>query len=136
MSFTLQRFSRQLGLRARSRFAIPGATVSWMINGQESCPDKSFPLSDISKGGLSFLTNDPPEVKSELLLVIALPKNPDTIQLRGTVAYSTPRGPRLTYAYRVGVEFQPFALEDGCNSFTSREAIEALERIYGRHKRD
>ncbi len=132
----LAKLGRQLGIRACNRFTIPGATVSWTANGQESGPDKFWPLSDISAKGLSFLTNDPLPVKSELLFVIALPNHTDTLEVRGEVAYSTPRGPRLTYGYRVGVEFESFAQPENGNSASAPEAIKALERIYGKRKRN
>ncbi len=91
-------------------------------------------MSDISKGGLSFLTNDPPTVGSEISLLVLFPAKPQTIELLGTVVYSIPRGPRLTYGYRVGVEFKPFAPSDGGNPVEILDVIETLKRTYGRRQ--
>jgi len=131
MSLASQRFGRKLGRRTHNRFVVRGAAVSWVLNGQRPFPDETLPLSDISRGGLSFLTNDPPTAGSEIVLLILLPNKTDTLELLGKVVYSISRGPRLTYGYRVGVEFKPFAESAGCNSRGALDVIEALERRHG-----
>ena len=134
MSLNFQEFGRKLGRRSYDRIIIPGAIVSWVLTGQKSFSDQTSPLSDITKGGLSFLTNDPPTVGSEITLRIFLPKKTGTFDLIGKVIYSRARGPRLTYGYRIGVELIPFTQTDGCNSLQSLSMIEALIRKYGKRK--
>ncbi len=80
------------------------------------------------------MTNDPPTVGSDISLVVLLPNQTQTLELLGTVVYSIPRGPRLTYGYRVGVELKPFTQSDDGNSVESLDVIEALKRTYGRRK--
>ncbi len=127
--------ARKFDRRNHDRFTVPGAAVSWSHGSRESLPDETWPLSDISKGGLSFLTNDPPAVGLEISLLVFLPATTQTLELAGTVVYSIPRGPRLTYGYRVGVEWKPFAQSDGGNPIESLEVIETLRRTYGKRKR-
>jgi Tfp pilus assembly protein PilZ len=134
MSFNLHDLSHKLGRREYNRFIIPGATISWKLVGQESFPDRTSPLSDISKGGLSLLTNDPPSVGSDVSLLISVPQKAETFELLGKVIYSVARGPRLTYKYRVGVALQPFDQPEG-NSLQSLTQLEALEKIFGKHKK-
>ena len=132
MKSTLHKFSRKFGRRVFDRFSIPGATISWRLPDQDSFPDERLPLSDISKFGLSLLANTPPEVNSNVALRVNLPKEPARVDLLGKVIYVVYRGPGLTYEYRVGVELKPFSENEGDNSPESQQAIEDLERMYGK----
>ena len=136
MDFVLKDLGRKLGRRAFKRLTIPGAVVSWMLKGQESFPDTQWPLSDISRAGLSFLTNEPPAIGSEVSLRVFLPQSNETLELHGSVVYSIPRGPRLTYRYRVGVESKAFAQLEAENSPQLLKIIEASERKYGKQKKN
>lgn len=132
MKSTLKKFSRKSDRRAYDRFSIPGATITWKTADQDSFPDDTMPVSDISRVGLSLLTNKPPEVHSFLLLRILLPKQPEILDLLGTVVYVVPRGPGLTYEYRVGIELKPFSGNEGENTRESLQKIEKLEQKYGK----
>jgi hypothetical protein len=135
MDFVLKDLGRKLGRRAFKRLTIPGAVVSWMLDGQESFPDARWPLSDISRAGLSFLTNEPPAIGSAVSLRIFLPQNKETLELHGSVVYSIARGPRLTYRYRVGVESKAFAQLEAENSPQLLKIIEASEPKYGKRSK-
>jgi hypothetical protein len=134
MSFHLHELGRKFEQRAGSRIFIPGATVSWKLSGQKSFPETRFPLSDISIGGLAFLTNNPPDVRSEITILISLPQQTDAFELLGEVKYSITRGPRLTYKYRVGVELRPFEQANGCNSPQVLDQVKALEKKFGKRR--
>jgi hypothetical protein len=123
---------RKLGKRAYDRFVIHGAFISWMSAEGKSFPDETWPLSDISTAGLSFLTNNAPIVGSEISLLIILPTTIESFELLGRVIYSISRGPGLTYGYRVGVKFKEFGESEGCNSLQSLNLIKTLEGTYGR----
>lgn len=127
--------SRKLGKRAYNRFVVHGASVSWMSGQGKSFPDETWPLSDINTTGLSFLTNKAPKAGSEISLLITLPKKSDIFKLLGKVIYSLPRGPGLTYRYRIGVKFKEFAESGGCNSLSTLNKIKELEAIYGLPKK-
>jgi hypothetical protein len=131
MSFKIHEIGRKFGQRDYSRLFIPGATVSWKSSGQDSLSEDKCPLSDISIGGLAFLTNNPPVVKSEIVLMLWVPQKTEAFELLGEVKYSVTRGPRLTYKYRVGVRFRPFDQADGCNSLEALDQIKELDRIFG-----
>jgi hypothetical protein len=135
MDFVLKDLGRKLGRRAHERCSVPGALVSWMLEGQESFPDARWPMSDISRAGLSFLTNEPPEIGSTVSIRIFLPQN-ETIELNGSVVYSLPRGPRLTYRYRVGVESKAIAQLEAEHSPHLLKIIEASERKNAKAKKN
>jgi hypothetical protein len=132
MSLHLQELGRKLGRRVQNRFAIAGATISWIMAGQEHFSDETMPLSDIGRGGLSFLSNKPPAIGSDLALRIYLPKKSEALDVYGKVVYSISRGPRLTYSHRVGVEFAVPGQSDRSNSDQTTNTVAALERTYGR----
>lgn len=134
MNFDLQQLRRKLGRREFDRFTIPGAVVSCMRTGQESFPDARCPLSDISKAGLSFLTNEPPDIGSSVSLRVFLPQDQEALELSGIVVYCIPRGPRLTYRYRVGVESNILSQFEGEKSPKLLKTIEDSERKHGKRK--
>ena len=134
MNFELRELSRKLGRRAFRRFAIPGTSVSWKLYGAEAFSETGLPLSDLSRGGFSFLANELPPLGSEISVQIVLPQIKEALEVLGRVIYAIPRGPRLTYRYRVGVEMISFAASAGANSSPSSEIIEAFEQKYGKRR--
>ena len=132
MKSTIHKFGRKFGRRVHDRFSIPGATISWKPIDQDSFPEETLPLSDISKFGLSLLTNTPPQVNSVISLRINLPKEPPRLDLFGKVVYAIFRGPGLTYEYRVGVQLSPFSETEGDNSLEMQQKIQELEQMYGK----
>jgi len=133
MKSTLHKIGRKFGRRSHDRFSIPGATISWSYIGKENSPDETMPLSDISRFGLSLLTNTPPEICSDVILKIDLPRKLGNLELFGSTVYSIFRGPGLTYEYRVGVALKPFSDAEGDNSLQAEEVIAKLEELYGKH---
>jgi hypothetical protein len=132
MYFDFQELGRKLGRRAHKRFIIPGAVLSWKLEVQDGYSNPKLPMSDISQGGLSFLADNPPSVESDIFVKIWLPpRKLETLELTGKVKYSIPRGPSLTYGYRIGVELRSFEEKDGSNSLQKLAKIEALEKKYG-----
>ena len=138
MSLNFHDIGRKFGQRSNSRLFIPGAVMSWKLPGQQSFSETRSPLSDISISGLAFLTNNPPDVGSEISILVSLPQKTDVkidaIELLGEVKYCMTRGPRLTYKYRVGVELRPFEPSDGCNSPQVLEQVKALEKTFGKRR--
>lgn len=132
MKSAFQKFGRKGNQRAHDRFSIPGATISWKTLKQDAFPEETLPLSDISRFGLSLLTNAPPEVNSSVSLQVNLPKKPKRLDLLGKVIYAIMRGPGLTYEYRVGIKLKPFSGRKGDNPPELQEKIEQLEKIYGK----
>ncbi len=120
--------------RSCLRFTIPGAAVSYRKVGfwrrDHGFPDVRYPVADLGKGGLSFFTNNPPELESRVAIALILPKNETAAILEGKIIYSIPRGAGLSSRFRVGVEFAPFAERRGFNSLRSLDVLDKLEAIY------
>jgi hypothetical protein len=120
--------------RKSIRFRVPGATV--MI-GQEtsghgakrSLPERS-PVVDLSKSGVSFLTDTVPKL-SRISILLIYSDEEDPLPLEGRVVYFVPRGSGLSYRYRVGVEFFPFSIKKGHNTIESLCRLERLASLYG-----
>ncbi len=134
MNFDLQQLRRMLGRRTFKRFAVPGAVVSCVWSGQGSSSDARWPLSDISRAGLSFLTNEPPDIGSNVSLRVFLPQDNEFLELSGSIAYCIARGPRLTYRYRVGVESKTLAQLERDQAPNLLKKIEASEKRYTKRK--
>jgi hypothetical protein len=132
MKSNSQKMNHKSGRREYERLSIPGTTLSWKYMDQSSFPDETLPLSDISRFGVAFLANTPPEEDSDISLRISLPKPPKHLELYGKVVYSILRGPGLTYEYRVGVHLKPFSAAEGDNPPQSQEVLEELEQMYGK----
>ena len=132
MKSSLHKLGKKFGRRVHDRFSIQGATISWKYLDHDSFPEETLPLSDISRFGLSFLANTPPEVDAIVSLRILLPKNSEILDLTGKVVYAIFRGPGLTYEYRVGVELKPFSENEGDNPLELQQKIEELEQMYGK----
>lgn len=132
MKSTLHKFGKKFGGRVYDRFSIPGATVLWKPLDQATFPEETLPLSDISRFGLSLLTNTPPQVNSVISMRVNLPKEPERLDLLGKVVYAIFRGPGLTYGYRVGIQLMPFSETEGDNPPELQQQIQELEQMYGK----
>ena len=126
-----------VGDRRCARFVVPGATVSLEMGGlgqrrKDLSSKERSPVVDLSKGGMSFLTDSPPRL-SRVVLLLAYSEEEDPIRLEGRIVYFMPRGAGLSYRYRVGVEFIPFTRRRGHNSLESLGRLERLEMTFG-HK--
>jgi hypothetical protein len=119
--------------RKCERFVVPGASISYKTRGlwrlQTSFPEDTFPLVDLSKGGLAFLSNMSLKKGHKVSLLLYFSENEDPIPLKGIVVSSI-----LTMGiinqYRVGIQFKPFGIKRGFNTPESLKKLEELERIY------
>jgi len=118
-------------MRARRRIAIPKATLRYRMIGfwrRKSDFSGHCPLVDLSPDGLAFLADQARKPDRGILLVLNLPGETETLQLRGRIVYSVATG-IVGYRYRIGVQFLPFAERRGCNSLKALDVITRLERI-------
>jgi hypothetical protein len=84
---------------------------------------------DLSKGGVSFWADRPPEsIRVSVLLTYA--NDEDPIPLEGRIAYFVARGTRLNYRFRVGVEFVTFSPRKGHNSLEMLRRLERVVELY------
>ncbi len=94
-----------------------------------------MPLADISRGGLAFLSNSPPEIESDIVIQIFLPQGKEYLSLLGRVVYAIPHGPGLVYQYRIGVQLKSF-LHSQAGGSQPLNVIETYEGKYARQEND
>jgi hypothetical protein len=76
--------------RAHPRFAIQGATVRYLIHGpdvRESDYPISYPLMELSRGGMSFITESALKPESALSISLSGLRMEETLRMTGRVVY-------------------------------------------------
>ncbi len=113
------------------RFEIYGAEVRYKKTGILAwCKgfSKSYPLTDISKGGLSFYCNKKLSIGKKLMVQIQTPNETPFILnaiVRRQAIVSGVKS-KLT-----GIQFMPFCDRHGCNTFEVLEILRALDKKHG-----
>jgi|WetSurMetagenome_2_1015567.scaffolds.fasta_scaffold11842_3 hypothetical protein len=121
--------------REWQRFQIPGATISYQLHSllgwrQKAFTEKTYPLLDLSKGGLAFLTDSPTKSARRISLLLLSPKE-DFLRLEGRVKQVSPMSNNaVSNRYRVGVQFEPFGHRPGWNAPDTLKVLERLEQNY------
>ncbi|HWR57579.1 MAG TPA: PilZ domain-containing protein [Thermodesulfovibrionales bacterium] len=119
--------------RSCERFSVPGSTISYRSQGLfsrfRSRPPESHPMLDLSKGGLSFLTDRRPRLGEKLSLLVSCPDWSSPILVSGKVVY-VGGSPVRSYKYRIGFQFNPYGPEKGRNSLESLNRLDELEKTY------
>ena len=100
--------------RTCQRFTIPGGAVSveksgFLANLRKSS-DKSFPLVDISQGGLRFLAEGEVPINTKLHLIVSAPDETDSLHISGLVKWIIPQ-PESGSVFQVGVQFLPYGVK-------------------------
>ena len=125
--------------RKCERFIIPGSTISYKVHGllqrHQSFSDNLHPVCDISKGGLSFLTDTPLKEEKEVSILLHVSEKEDPVQLEGKIVYVM-LNTGVSYRYRIGVRFKPFGNREGLNSLECLNRLDELEKTFraGREK--
>ena len=119
--------------RRCERFVIPGSTIAYKLHGfftkQRAFPDKLYPVTDLSKGGLSFLSDMPLRENKELSILFNIPEKDSLLQLEAKIAYIGLNS-GSSYRYRVGIQFKPFGTKESLNSLDNLNRLEELEKTY------
>jgi hypothetical protein len=97
------------------RFELPRATLSYKLKNDPSLQDlyleEFCPISEISRGGICFLSKIIPKLDSYIELKITIPGEPVPLSLKGIVQrigmYSG-----MNYSGQIGVQFNPFGDEN------------------------
>lgn len=119
--------------RTCERFVIPGATVSYKVHGffksHQPFPSDLYPIADLCKGGLCFMTDTPLKENKEVSLLIRVSEKENPISLEGKIMYVS-LNTSISYRYRVGVQFKPFGTNEGFNALESLNRLDELEKTY------
>jgi Tfp pilus assembly protein PilZ len=124
--------------RACNRFVVPGSAVAYKVHGlftrTQPFTDSLYPVTDLSKGGLSFLTDNPLKENKEVSILLHISEKESPVQLEGKIAY-VGINPAGSYRYRVGLKFLPFGTKDGFNPLENLKRLEDLEKTFGAGKK-
>ncbi|MBN1568044.1 MAG: PilZ domain-containing protein [Acidobacteria bacterium] len=119
-------------VRARRRLAIPKATVRYKILsfwGRKGDYSGPCPLVDISKDGLALLADQDANPMKLLSLILKLPGEEETLEIKGRVVYAVATG-IAGFRYRIGVRFLPFSEKRSCNPVKALDALTRIEETY------
>ena len=118
--------------RACARFVIPGATASLRVKGlifSGNFTKDSFPVVDISRGGLRLLTDSLFKAEAGVTLKIFIPGEASALDLKGKVNWVAPNIER-SFKYQVGIQFAPYSDNKGENNLEVFERLKALEKRF------
>jgi Tfp pilus assembly protein PilZ len=123
------------GLERRlcQRFKISGATISYrkekLLSSKTKIDEEFCLVLDLSRGGVSFLTQKPLKFKSKVTLQLSIPGDRIPLSLKGRVRWSTFNAGK-SYKYQAGVQFNPYGLEKNQNVPQALTKIVALEQKF------
>lgn len=93
------------------RFNIPGTTLYYkkdsLLPYKGPYPDDYYPVLDISKGGLRFLTNKRPKIGLPVEVKISVPEADYQPEIKGVVCWVS-RNLEKSYRYQTGVMFNAY----------------------------
>ena len=120
--------------RQCKRFVITGATLHYR---EESFFRRSnfgrdcYPLIDISRGGLRFLSNDRIAVGRKVSVKIVQPDE-EPLVMQGTVVWCGLHGGK-SYRCEVGIQFVPYGEKENFNAPESLQRISSWEERSARN---
>ena len=118
--------------RACERFIVPGAVVNYKEKGvffSGKYVEDAFPVCDISRGGMSFLSNLSLKIGVKLTVKIIIPGWEEPIILKGVVRWIQ-TNPEKSYRYRIGIQFSPYGKNRGDNGHEIFQKMIALEKQF------
>ena len=97
------------------RFELPGSTLSYKLNKdsflQDVYTEEFCPVSNISRGGIHFLSKITPKLGSDIKLKIAIPGELVPMSIKGKVRWVGRFG-GANYSIQIGVQFNPYGDEN------------------------
>lgn len=117
--------------RECQRFYIPGTTLFYRKTGilgqTKEYPDEYYPVLDISRGGLRFLTNERPRIGLAVKVKVAVPDADYEPEINGVVRWVS-RNREESYRYQTGVSFNAYGDRKKENPSEILSFIQSLEQ--------
>ena len=118
--------------RACERFVVPGAVVNYkeegfLFSGKDI--EEAFPVFDISRGGVRFLSNSSLKIGAKVTVKIIIPGGAAPLIVKGFVRWRS-INPGKSYKYQIGIQFAPYGKEKGDNDYEILQNIIELERRF------
>ena len=118
--------------RACERFIVPGAVINYKEEGlffSGKYLEDAFPVSDISRGGVGFLSNAPLKIDADVTMKIIIPGEGAPLILKGRVRWIS-LNPGKSYKYQIGIQFAAYGKHRGDNDHEILRRIIALEKQF------
>jgi Tfp pilus assembly protein PilZ len=100
-----------------------------MLRHKAEYSEEYYPVLDISRGGLRFLTNDRPKIGLSVKVKISVPEADHQPELNGVICWVS-RNREKSYRYQTGVSFNPYGDGRKENPSEILTFIESLESEY------
>jgi Tfp pilus assembly protein PilZ len=123
---------RKIEKRACERFVIPGATMHYKKKTfffRRDYDENSYPLFDISRGGLRFLTQERLAVGTEIYMEVLAPGEEGPLVVTGRVTWNS-QNPEKSYKYQIGIQFAPYGEQRHYNPPEALKKIIAWEERF------
>jgi len=119
--------------RTCARFSIPGATVNYkkrphLLAKEEYC-EEDYPVLNISRGGITFLSQEQLSIDSTIVIKIYIPDENYDLLVMGRVKWAS-LSPGMSYKFQIGIQFNPYGKKKEHNSPDVLDKIIALEQKY------
>lgn len=118
--------------RACERFIVPGAVVNYREEGvlfSGKYIEEAFPVFDVSRGGVRFLSNFPLKIGAKVTAKITIPGGEAPLILKGRVRWIS-TNPEKSYKYQIGIQFAPYGKNRGDNDHEILQKIIAVEKQF------
>jgi Tfp pilus assembly protein PilZ len=116
--------------RKCERFIIPGSTLSLAAErglfSKSKYSETFYPVFDLSRGGLRFLSQVPFKIGTKVSLKIFIPNEGISLSVRGRIRWSS-HNPLIGYRYQIGVQFNTYGAKKGLNPLEILNNLRALE---------
>jgi hypothetical protein len=110
--------------RSCRRFQPPGAAVDWQSTAGRNQGGTDCPIGDLARGGVRFLTPDPPREGALVKMTVNIPGESASLVLEGRVVWTHLSGGQF---HQVAVAFEPYSPAPGDNDPATLERLIALE---------
>jgi len=123
---------KKLEKRNCERFIIQGGTVSYRMSKLfflEKNFSDSYPLGNISRGGLFFLSNERLSINKRILIQLFVPHESAPLTIKGRVKWVL-INPERSYRYQIGIQFETFGHKRKHNPLKLLEKLVDLEKRY------
>ena len=113
------------------RFNIPGTTLFYKktnkLGHSREYPDDYYPVLDLSRGGLRFLTNERPKIGLPVEVKISIPETDHQPEIKGIVRWVA-RNLEKSYRYQTGIMFNAYGKRKKDNPSEILSFFQSLEQ--------
>jgi len=119
--------------RKCKRFEVPGTTVRYqkmkLFTFKKEIDNDSFPVLNISRGGLLFLSQEKFFFNDRLIVLISFPEEEVPLMMKARVRWAD-RNPGLSYKYMIGIQFDSYGRKKRYNHPSGLDKLIELEKKF------